>query len=79
MKITVTHYHISRGRRDDPQFDPVALAISEATGFKPHVGASAVIIDGSSYNLPRSVRRFIEKFDDGLGVEPIEFELRVRV
>ena len=44
MKITVTHYHISLARRDDPQYDAVALAIREATGLEPHVGADSVII-----------------------------------
>lgn len=79
MKITVTHYHISLARRDDPQYDAVALAIREATGLEPHVGADSVIIAGSKHYLPRPVQKFIEAFDDGQKVGPIEFELGVRV
>jgi len=79
MKISVTHYHISLARRDDPQYDAVALAIREATGLDPHVGADSVMIGGSRHYLPGSVQRFIAAFDDGQKVGPIEFELGVRV
>ena len=78
MKITITHYHISLARRDDPQYDAVALAIREATGLEPHVGADSVIIDGAKFYLPMSVQKFIAAFDDGRRVGPIEFELGVR-
>lgn len=78
MKISITYTHISLARRDDPQYDAVALAIREATGLEPHVGADSVIINGSKHYLPMSVQKFIEAFDDGRRVGPIEFELGVR-
>lgn len=80
MKIRITQRHIDLGcpKSTDPEQDPVALAIYEATGLWVEVRSRKVITHYGQHYLPNPVQKFIEAFDDGQRVGPIEFELGVR-
>lgn len=74
--IKVRRKHINEGRPSAAESCPVALAI-EDSGFRfPDVGGAGLIfVDGKKYKEPRSVTRFIAKFDEGRKVKPFNFFL----
>ena len=86
MKITLTQKHIDEGVLQNPAFCPAALAIKEATG-EELVEVATAIRWGEDWtgdeswkwkyrvSTPSIVREFIHRFDSGLPVEPITFEL----
>lgn len=75
MKITITNQNITNGRRDDPNYCPVALAITETSGRVPTVNGMSVNFDGYLRYLPSPIQRWIEMFDAGQPVEPTAFDL----
>ena len=80
MKIHVTQDDIYRGNRRNCNYCPVARAVARATSeSEVYVGGDIFIRKnehGSVYHAPRSVRRFIRRFDKGLPVAPFTFILR---
>ncbi len=79
MTITVNPTHITHGRRDDPHYCPVGLAIMEATDDFPTIdGISVRFAGGRTRYLPSPVQRWIEQFDAGQVVDGMEFDLDVR-
>lgn len=77
MKIKVAQHHIDLGERYRGEFCPVARAMADA-------GLSEPVVDGefcwwNDYGkqaaLPEDAVRFVAHFDDGLPVEPLEFEI----
>jgi hypothetical protein len=76
MLIKVTEDDIKHGERGICNTCPVARAIRRATGAKYiAVDWCAIDIGDKLYDTPRSAARFIYDFDNGLKVEPFEFEL----
>lgn len=76
MKIKVTQKHIDNGFKNNCWRCPIALAIEEQLINKSFTVASSTIrIQGNVINLPYEACNFIRKFDNGLPVEPFEFEL----
>ena len=81
--IKVGPEHISKGKRNDPNFCPVSYAISDALNIP--VGWSNISVACSYVRLgkmgsplldtPRSLHRFVKKFDKGEKVEPFNFYL----
>lgn len=47
MIVTVTAQHIAAGHRQHPRFNPLALAIAEATGQTWHVSSASPSTPGS--------------------------------
>ena len=80
--IEVTQKHINKGCKDEPYRCPVALAIKDKTqeGIAVYNNSFSDGIYGplhNEYKYPRSVRRFVAKFD-ALGkkaVKPFRFIL----
>lgn len=79
MKIEVTQKHIDYGKRWSTKSCPVALAIAEATGSRVRISPYRNIVHAMRQvlNIPEEATRFMDKFDVGLPVEPMTFELRV--
>lgn len=86
MMIEVTAADIRKGKRSDYHFCPVALAINRQTGITSCVDDKwlELYLPGRFPDtfkvLPRSVRRFIRKFDKHgrKAVEPFSFRLPFR-
>lgn len=80
MKVTVTQKHIDDGEVCNCTSCPIALALRDEGVQAPIVDARTTSFfrnNGSwcKYYLPPEARSFIHKFDNGIKVEPIEFEL----
>lgn len=80
MLIRLTQDHINLGRQCESDRCPVALAIQDA-GVPCQVGVFSIYGPaGSTYwrvSQPESVQQFRQDFDDGVFVEPFEFEFEV--
>ena len=73
--IKVRRKHINEGR-PSAESCPVALAIEDSGFRSPDVGGAGLIfVDGKKYKEPRSVTRFVAKFDGGKKVKPFNFFL----
>lgn len=92
-KIHVSQKHIAQGRRHDPWKCPVALAVREELNapinLKVSVGLWHIlkyddinIVSGrwssATAYTPRSVARFIKKYDKKEKVQPFNFILRMK-
>lgn len=77
IKICVTKKDIENGKRREANKCPVSLAIKRTTKTPVNVTRNYVRYKGYAYAVPRSVNRFIQKFDKtGLGV-PFNFNLEI--
>lgn len=76
--ISVELKHIKRGKRKDSLLCPVALAIREQVSSVWHLQASYKFLDVNyaRYHTPRSVLRFMRKFDAAKPVKPFNFILK---
>lgn len=77
--VIVTQNHIKRGRRNNSNYCPIALALKETLGLKT-VSVSDGVRFGGGYEglrvrLPLKARKFIEAFDDKKLVKPFSFTL----
>lgn len=85
-KISVTKKHISKGKPESCARCPVALALKEQAFNNDYdtvdVGGESIWAKaGSAYSvrkLPRSVVRFINRFDQKKKVKPFNFMLDVK-
>lgn len=85
MTIVLSQKHIDEGVAMDCGACPAALAVAEATGEKTTVGGHTIcwglnMGHNSHYwkhfaKTPKHVVKFMNRFDAGLPVEPITFEL----
>jgi hypothetical protein len=81
MLVQVTQDDIDAGLPCVSNHCPVALALNRATGCEWDVqgnGCCGIRMKAKNYfslNAPNDVAYFVEEFDDGLPVEPFEFEL----
>jgi hypothetical protein len=77
MKVVVTRQHILDGKKVRTRACPVALALRDSGWKEPVVGVSICWEDGvgKPFVLPLKVQSFTNRFDNGLPVEPFEFEL----
>ena len=77
MRVYVTDDDILNEKRGVAYNDPIARAIRRAIGrYKSvAVGARTLEIDAKDYPLSEVVRQFVNAFDRGLPVYPIEFEI----
>ncbi len=86
MIIKVTQKHINEGIREDSCMCPVALAIKDRLAGRCSVSAVDVeehyIFTGSAHcAAPRSVKRFINRFDKNgrNSVKPFNFKLNINI
>jgi len=79
MIIHVKRKHIRAGHKCQPRSCPIALAIEEQWGCDMiYVDENQISIDNyNGYHIPRSVVRFIRKFDKKgkVTVRPFNFKL----
>lgn len=91
--VHVTQDHIDKGCKGDSDNCPVALALLNAGVLTPVVYAPSLgplgglaglwpVAGGTAYldiavHMPRSVERFIGRFDDGKPVKPFTFKLKI--
>ena len=79
MLITVKRSDIRRGKQSDPEQCPIALALvrtdSALNGESVSISDERARIGWNWYNLPRSARRFVKRFDSGKKVAPFRFRL----
>jgi len=79
MIISVTKKHIRRGIAGDARRCPVGLAIGEMVSDPCLcVRRSCTWVNGLTIFNPRSVRRFITRFDYGRWVRPFRFRLSLK-
>lgn len=81
IKVEVKQKYIDSGVKGNERLCPVARALMEITDRKNiQVCSDAIVIGRKFYNLPKSVKQFIYRFDnyghDSVGVEPFNFILR---
>ena len=76
MKIKVTADHIVHGTPGECTSCPIALAIREQYGYD-NVGVTDTLaeVEGDYILLPAEAQRFVYRFDQGLSVDPFEFDL----
>ena len=83
IKVSVTKEDIENGKAQKCSECPVALAIARALGIERVTVTGAVLYSTDPNKrdvyacLPPEVRRFIDRFDDGLKCEPSTFTLQV--
>lgn len=75
MKFKISQRHISEGKPDDPCGCAIALAVEEQLHCPIYVGTSILCTEGQEFPLPPNARAFIQRYDNGLPVEPFEFSL----
>lgn len=64
LLVRVKSAHIKSGFRADCRACPVALAIRTAfPNSNVFVGVRNISIDGVFYNMPKSVKQFVRRFD----------------
>lgn len=83
LKLVVSQDHITNGKRGHSRMCPIALSTKEqmpgcsvivsSNGIYVHLQEPFKFIGNSE--LPRAAAHFIKRFDAGLPVEPIEFEV----
>jgi hypothetical protein len=75
IKINVTQEHIDSGR-PVPEMCPVALALRDATGEGWRMGYVFMSTSIRIIPAPRSVRRWVKRFDLRKPVRPFAFWLK---
>ena len=79
LTVTVTQADIANGHRHSGLHCPVANALSRVTGQNWHVAAGSlspcVGEDYEGEDVPKTVRRFIRRFDAMNAVKPFSFVL----
>lgn len=74
LRVEVTAEDIRKGVKDDTCKCPVARALKRIFPGSPvEVGVTYVSIRGVVAAAPRSVRRFVDRFDMGKRVRPAVF------
>jgi hypothetical protein len=74
MKIKVTKFEIDHGRPGDILYCPIALAMNKFGLGPVTVGLDDVEApNGRIFQLPRSAKRFMFRFDDMKPVKPFNF------
>lgn len=76
-KIQVKQEDIDKGRRNVCFDCPIALALRREGYRDVVVGSAAVRISTTVIELPRSARRFINRFDNRKKVQPFNFILEI--
>lgn len=82
MKISVQVKHISRGVPHAAESCPIALAVNDTLELSEHCSVAGPYghvfkTEGVLFfRLPRLAAEFVSHFDNGLPVEPFEFELQ---
>lgn len=76
MKIQVTEKHIKRGKRKCAWRCPVALALQDVLDGPFLVGKDCIYAGRNPYACPKSVSRFVMRFDSGKLVKPFTFVLK---
>lgn len=76
MKVKVTQKDIDNGKAKDCRTCPIAQAIRRTNPNKVIiVDRDIIYIDKKLYSTPQKASTFINLFDDGDKVKPIDFEL----
>jgi hypothetical protein len=79
-KIDVTKQDIDGGRRGNPFCCPIAIAMHRVLEISPPqcpVFPSEMKIGWRNIPLPNEAKKFVDRFDAGLDVEPFSFEVLV--
>lgn len=77
MNVAILKKDIKQGEIGNPDSCPIALAVTRTTKAKRVlVGERTLNIDGVEYEYPRSVSRFVARFDREQKVTPFAFRLR---
>ncbi len=81
MIVSVTKAHIKAGKRYDCEECPIALALYDATGdaYVAVTRDNLQVGPFKSYKAPRSVSRFVKRFDTNKKVKPFRFILSERL
>jgi hypothetical protein len=83
MKIGVYQRHIDRGfgGKNAELICPIAIALTEATGYKYGVwhGKAWNMVTGESYDLPEDVTKRYIKYDHTGIMKPFDFEIELSV
>ena len=83
MKISVLENHILFGKKNSSSYCPIALALRDAGLQLPQVAENViqVVKQGPLCNsvrkTPLSALLFIKRFDAGMSVTPMSFELDI--
>ena len=82
IHVCVTQEDINKGIRENTEKCPVALAIKRVCGqgryvevLNPNVEIDEFTEHSDYYVLPPSIEEYINSFDNGGVVEPIEFDM----
>jgi hypothetical protein len=77
VTIIVTQKDIQSGRRRHYRLCPIAFAVGREYGTDDiHVTNRVIKIGNEAFNMPRSARRFVQRFDNGKPVKPFNFLIR---
>lgn len=82
-QINVSKEHIRKGEKMQSRSCPIALACIEQWNTLVLISGNTAIVGDfrpaqrRTYTLPRSAKRFIRRFDNGLKVEPFNFRVAV--
>jgi len=75
MVIEVTQEHIDKGLKMSCSMCPVALALKDKGFTHVSVIGYSMFVDGSRYINTPELRQFINDFDMGEYVKPVQFEV----
>lgn len=86
--VQITQEHINAGKKANCTSCPIALALRDGhipSEYSVHVRVGVVHVISTAYNTFRTLllgdvaKRFVERFDLGLLVEPFRFEMDIEL
>jgi hypothetical protein len=75
MRVKVTRNCILGGMRHSSAYNPIALAIAEATHEVSLVGPRYMVIGDLQVDTPKWFLGWLEDFNSGVAVEPFMFRV----
>lgn len=77
IHVCVTQEDIDKGIKEDVNNCAVALAVKRLfpEDRNVYVENPGIDINGEFYLVPKHIEEFINNFDNGLPVEPVEFDM----
>jgi hypothetical protein len=73
--VYVSAEDIANGIKGDATNCAIALALKKISDEDVEVEVPGVMLGSVRYTLPKEAEEFVDKFDNGMGVEPIEFDM----
>ncbi len=79
LHVCVSAEDIANGVKGDATNCAIALALKKISDEDVEVEVPGVLLGSIRYTLPKEAEEFVDRFDNGMGVEPIEFDMEEHI